>query len=47
MASENPREHNNQDFQLNALFGVQGKVALITGEFPSNLSTLVPSAHTC
>jgi hypothetical protein len=31
MASDNPRSHNNSDFQLNEIFGVKGKVALITG----------------
>lgn len=32
MASDNPRDHNNQDFQLTELFGVKDKVALITGK---------------
>lgn len=32
MASDDPREQNNKDFQLNELFSVKGKVALITGK---------------
>ncbi|EMC94979.1 hypothetical protein BAUCODRAFT_140204 [Baudoinia panamericana UAMH 10762] len=31
MASDNPRAHNNQDFQLTELFNVKDKVALVTG----------------
>ncbi|CAK4030890.1 short-chain dehydrogenase like [Lecanosticta acicola] len=31
MASDNSRQHNNQDFQLTELFNVNGKVALVTG----------------
>ena len=31
MASSDPKSHNNADFTLDALFGVKGKVALITG----------------
>lgn len=38
MASDNARDQNNKDFQLNALFGVTGKVALITGIADSILS---------
>lgn len=32
MASDNPRDHNNDDFQLNSLFNVKDKVALVTGK---------------
>ena len=31
MASDNARSHNNDDFQLNTLFNVKDKVALVTG----------------
>ncbi|KAK5113077.1 hypothetical protein LTR62_003656 [Meristemomyces frigidus] len=31
MSSDNARDHNNQDFTLESIFGVKGKVALITG----------------
>lgn len=32
MASDNPRAHNNPDFQINEIFSVKGKVALVTGQ---------------
>ena len=35
MASDDARVQNNKDFQLNELFNVKDKVALITGKLPS------------
>lgn len=32
MASDQPREHNNDSFKLANVFDVKGKVALITGK---------------
>jgi hypothetical protein len=32
MASDNSKAHNNANFQLSEVFGVKGKVALITGK---------------
>lgn len=32
MASDHPKEHNNDSFKLANVFDVKGKVALITGK---------------
>lgn len=41
MASDNPRAHNNPDFQINEIFSVKGKVALITGQSMRQLPFLL------
>lgn len=39
MASDDARVQNNKDFQLNELFDVKDKVALITGIHPTFAAT--------
>lgn len=43
MASSDPKATNNEEFQLNKLFDVKDKVALVTGGGEYPIDSLIPS----